>query len=195
MRILRSNRWTLTLGAGVVIAAVALLPISAHIASSAAAKTPTCTINQIRVALEADSGAYAAAGNEGNAFALINVSHAACSLEGYPKLEFFPSSYKGKSIRVTDNGGGEIFPAVPPRRVIIEPGATASYGINYGDAYNQSDAYSVGACMTQSVRARFPVLPHPYSVSQLVPFTVNFCFTNFHFGVTSIQRGPLPKTI
>jgi hypothetical protein len=172
---------------------VVLLPLSLSVNTSAAAVTPICSTNQITVAVEALSGAYSAAGNHGVAFAVINVSHSACSLEGYPKLQFYPSTYKGKSVKVTENGGGQIFAAVSPRRVVIEPGATASYGINYGDAYNQGDP-NAGPCMTQSVAALFPVRSHPYSVAFSVPLNLNFCFTNFHFGVTSIQSGPLPKT-
>jgi hypothetical protein len=172
---------------------VVLLSLSQSVRTSGVEATPICSTNQITVAVQAASGVYAAAGNEGVAFAVINVSHAACSLEGYPKLHFYPSTYKAKSIKVTDNGGGQIFAAVSPRRVVIKPGATASYGINYLDAYNQGDPIS-GPCMTQSVTVRLPVRPHPYSLSFTLPLNLNFCFTNFHFGVSSIQPGPLPKT-
>jgi Protein of unknown function (DUF4232) len=180
------------LGLGLAIAVAGYLPRSALVASSAAV-TPTCSENQITVALEADSGAYSAAGNQGFAFSVINVSHEACALEGYPKLTFFPSSYKGKSIKVTNNGAGEIFSTVRPRRVIIEPAATASFGINYGDAYDQGDPDG-GSCLTVSVTTKLPVKTHPYSVGFTLPLRVNFCFAGFHFGVTSIQHGPLPKT-
>jgi hypothetical protein len=169
------------------------LPLFESAAASSATSISTCSTEQITVAVEADSGAYSAAGNHGVAFAIINVGHAACSLKGYPKLQFYRSSYKGKSIGVTDNGGGEIFAKVPSRRIVIEPGATASFGINYGDAYNQGDPNG-GPCMTQSVTASLPVQPHPYSVPFTVPLNLNFCFTDFHFGVTSIQLGPIPKT-
>lgn len=194
MRIYRTKRFRLILVTSLATATVVILPLSPDVTSSAATRTPTCSFNQIRIALETDSGAYAAAGNEGYAVALINVSHAACGLEGYPKLSFYPSSFKGKSIRVTHNGGGEIFSAVAPRRVILQSGATASFGINFTDAYNQGDPFNGPACKTQSATATLPVAPHPYSIPQTVALTVNFCFTNFHFGVTSIEQGPLPKT-
>jgi len=170
-----------------------LVPLTQPTIASASTLIPACSTSQITVAVEADSGAYSAAGNHGAAFVVVNVSRAACSLEGYPKLQFFPSSYKGKSIKVTDNGGGEIFVTVRPRLVVIKPGATASFGLNYGDAYNQGDP-NAGPCMTQSVAASLPVRPHPYSVPFTVSMNLNFCFAGFHFGVTSIQHGPLPKT-
>jgi hypothetical protein len=172
---------------------VTLIPQFQSADVSAASSTPICSTTQLTLAVETGTGAYSAAGNHGVAFALINISHAACSLEGYPKLEFYPSIYKGKIVKTTENGGGQIFAAVKPGRTIIGPGATASYGINYGDAYNQGDP-NAGPCMTQSVTALFPVRVHPYSVPFTVPLELNFCFANFHFGVTSIQAGPLPKT-
>jgi hypothetical protein len=181
------------LSVALVAGTAGFLPLFESVAASSATSISTCSTEQITVAVEADSGAYSAAGNHGVAFAIINVGHAACSLDGYPKLQFYRSSYKGKSISVTDNGGGEIFAKVPSRRIVIEPGATASFGINYGDAYNQGDPNG-GPCMTQSVTALLPVQPHPYSVPFTVPLNLNFCFTDFHFGVTSIQLGPIPKT-
>jgi hypothetical protein len=193
MNLHRAKSFRFALGTSLAITAMAILSLSLAVTASATPVTPTCLTNQIRIALET-GGEYAAAGNEGDAIALINVSHAPCSLEGYPKLRFYPSSYKGKSVRVTHNGGGEIFAAVAPRRAILQPGATGSFGINYTDAYNQGDPYNGPACKTQSVTATLPVSPDPYSVPQAASLSVNFCFTNFHFGVTSIQQGPLPKT-
>ena len=182
-----------TIGGALVMGLVVLLPLSRSVDASGSPETPRCSSSQVNVAVEAASGAYSAAGNHGVAFVVINVSHAACSLEGYPKLHLYPSTYKDRSVKVTDNGGGQIFAAVAPRRVIIEPGATASYGINFGDAYNQGDP-NAGPCMTQNVTSLLPVRSHPYSVPFTVPLDVNFCFANFRFGVTSIQPGPLPRT-
>ncbi len=192
MKNYRTKGFRFALGVSLSLATSAIFSLSTAVTSSAVSPTPTCSFSQIRVALE--TGAYAATGNEGYAVALINVSHAACSLEGYPNLSFYPSSYKGKSVHVTHNGGGEIFAAVTPRRVIVQPGATASFGINYADAYNQGNPFNGPACETLSANVRLPVTPHRYSIPQSVDLKVNFCFTNFHFGVTSIQRGPLPKT-
>jgi Protein of unknown function (DUF4232) len=192
MKVFRMRAFKYAVGALIAVTAAGVA-LSASVASPATS-TPTCTASQIRVALESASGAYSAAGNQGFAFSLINVSHAACAIEGYPKIEFYPSSYKGKATHVTDNGAGEIFSTVPPRRIIIDPAATASYGLNYGDAYNQGNDPNGGACLTDNVTARLPVKPHPYSVGYTVPLSVNFCFAGFHFGVTSIQPGPLPKT-
>lgn len=182
-------------------AAIGLLPLfsstgiltltesSAALASTA---IPTCSSSQLTIAADSGAGAYSAAGNQGVAFLIVNISKRACTLQGYPKFRFSPSSYKGTSTQVSDNGGGQIFVTVAPRLVVIKPGATASFGLNYGDAYNQSDP-NAGPCMTQSATAWLPVRPHPYSVPFTTAVNINFCFAGFHFGVTSIQRGPVPK--
>lgn len=176
----------------IVATVLAIVPFASSDSASATASVAICSNNQIRAAVESDSGAYSAAGNHGVAIAVINVSHTICSLDGYPKLQVYPSKYNDKSVKVTDNGGGQIFSAVKPRPIVIEPGASASFGLNYGDAYNQGDPRG-GACMTQSITARFPVRGHPYSVPFTLPLELNFCFANFHFGVTSVQQGPLPR--
>jgi hypothetical protein len=182
-------------------AAIGVLPLfaSAGILSSTEPSAaqgltaiPTCSSSQLTVATDNGAGAYSAAGNQGLAFLIVNISHRTCSLEGYPKLRIYPSIYKGRSTKVTENGGGQIFVAAAPRLVVIEPGATASFGLNWGDAYNQGDPYA-GPCMTQSATALLPVRPHPYSVPFNTTVNINFCFADFHFGVTSIQRGPVPK--
>lgn len=167
-----------------------MLPSAESPAALASTSVPTCSSNQITVSTYT-SGAYSGTGNHGIAFLIVNLSGRACSLEGYPKLDLYPSSYKGKSTRVTDNGGGEIFHAVLPRLVVIEPGATASFGLNYTDASNQG--YPKAPCMANSATAWLPVRPHPFSVPFTTAVNINFCWANFHVGVTSIQHGPIPK--
>jgi hypothetical protein len=180
------------------VAAIALLsiflPLSSFASSSASTSISTCSSKQVTIALEAPAGIYAFAGNEGFAFLVVNVSHAACSIKGYPKLQFFPASYKGVSNIVDPTGAGQVFVKVPQRNVVIDPGATASFGLNYVDAANQGDPNG-GPCLTRYVSVRLPVDPHQYSVAHSVAITLNFCFAGFTFGVTAIQQGPLPKTI
>src|ERR1019366_3315520 len=110
---------------------------------------PTCSSSQLRMSSDTGQGAYSAAGSQGVAFIFLNTSKRACSLEGYPKFRFEPSSYKGKSTKITHGGGG-IFNTVAPRLVVLEPGTAASFGLDYGDAYNQGNDPSAGPCMTKS---------------------------------------------
>ncbi len=171
-----------------------LFPLATSTPSLASTSVRSCSAKQVTVALESPAAIYAFAANEGFAFLVVNVSHTACSIKGYPKLQFLPASYEGKADVVATTGVGQVFVRVPPRNVVIEPGATASFGLNYVDAANQEDPGG-GPCLTRSVSVRLPVSPHHYSAPRTVAITLNFCFAGFRFGVTSIQHGPLPETI
>ncbi|MCU1362836.1 MAG: hypothetical protein JWM55_664 [Acidimicrobiaceae bacterium] len=157
---------------GLIRLAVVLVPfvgpfgvfsLSDSTVASASTAVPTCSASQLTMSTDDGRGAYSAAGNQGVAFIFRNISTMDCSLKGYPKFRFSPSSYRGKSTEITQNGWGEIFAKLSPRLVVIKPSATASFGINYGDAYNQSPGYNVASCMTNSATARLPVQPDPYS--------------------------------
>jgi len=174
-----------------LLGSAGIITLSESTAALASTAISTCSSSQLTVA-QYSSGAFSAAGNQGVAFLIVNISKRACSLEGYPKLQLHPSTYKGKSTKVTDNGWGQIFVTVLPRLVVVEPGATASFGLNYTDATNQADP-NAGPCMTQSATTWLPVRPHPYSVPFNTVVNINFCWANFHLGVTSIQHGPIPK--
>jgi hypothetical protein len=157
----------------------------------AAAEFSTCSSNQLTVAIASHSGAYSAAGNQGIPFIIVNISKSTCALEGYPRLATYPAAYKHTKVKFT-NGGGMIFIRVKPRVVIIAPGSTASFGVDYGDAYNQGDP-NHGPCMTQLMTVYLPTRPHPYSQPFNTTENVNFCFAGFHFEVTAIQGGPIAK--
>lgn len=174
-----------------LLGSTGLISLSGSSPALASTAFSTCSSRQLTVA-EYSSGAFSGAGNHGVAFLIVNISKRACSLEGYPRFQLHPSSYKGRSTKVTDNGGGEVFVTVPPRLVVIEPGSTASFGLNYTDASNQGDP-NAGPCMTQNVITWLPVQPHPYSVPFTTSVNINFCWANFHLGVTSIQNGPTPE--
>lgn len=151
----------------------------------------TCTYGQLEVATTVDSGSGAAAGNEGLAFIIVNDGKTTCTLIGYPKLRVVPTSYKGKSVKAVD-GGGMIFLNVKPRLVTIKPGATASFGVDYGDAYNQQDP-SAGPCISDAFDFSFPVRNQPYVQYLGAIERVNFCYAGFKFSVTPIQTGPIPR--
>jgi hypothetical protein len=157
----------------------------------AAAEWSTCTSSQLAVGIASPNGGYSAAGNEGIPFVIINISKSTCALEGYPRLATYPAAYKHAKVKIT-HGGGMIFVSAKPRVVIIAPGSTASFGLDYGDAYNQGDP-NAGPCMTQHMTVFLPTRPHPYSQPFSTTVDVNFCFAGFHFEVTAIQGGPIAK--
>jgi hypothetical protein len=150
-----------------------------------------CSSDQLAVAIASPSGAYFAAGNVGIPFIIVNISTQACVIGGYPRLEAYPASYKHHKVTFT-RGGGMIFLPVRPRNVVLEPGSTASFGVDYGDAYNQGDP-NAGACLLKEIKVFLPTQPHPYSQPFSTNVNVNFCYANFHYTVTSIQGGPIAK--
>lgn len=79
-----------------------------------------------------------------------------------------------------------------PRLIVLKPHAAATFGIDYGDAYNQSPVYNHATCMTQTVSA-WPESTGPtYPVGFVAPLKINFCFAGFKFSVTPLERGRVP---
>ena len=159
--------------------------------ASASAHPSTCSLGQLEVGVLNQNGADSAAGNEGIAYVVVNISKTLCSLEGYPEITTYPSTYEKRTMKIT-HGGGQIFEDVRVQLLYIEPGDTASFGLNYGDAANQRDP-SAGPCMTQSVTISFPNRLQPKSGGYTVPTNLNFCYAGFRGTSTSLQSGPLPR--
>ncbi len=124
-------------------------------------------------------------------FVIINISKTACSLKGYPRLTTDPGAYKPNKVKVSD-GGGMLFVPVRPKLVTIAAGATASFGLDYGDAYDQQDPNS-GPCMTKQVNVFLPTRSRPFAQRYATAVNVNFCYAGFKFEVTSIESGPIAK--
>jgi hypothetical protein len=181
------------------VASVVVVPLlvatailcQAPFSSDAAAvrKVLTCFHNQLEVAV-----AWAllpAAGSNGVPFIIANTGTSACSIEGYPKLDFVNGTYKKRSVRVTDGGGG-LFATVRPRLIVIQPGGTASFGLGFGDAANQQDP-SGAACTTQNIYVTLPVRVSEIPQNYETTVDINFCFSDFEFSVTAFEPGALPK--
>jgi hypothetical protein len=159
--------------------------------ASASSEVSICAPSQLAVAIASSSGAYFAAGNVGIPFVIINISKSTCSLEGYPRLTTYPTAYRANKVKVV-NGGGMIFVPVRPKAVTIGPGATASFGLDYGDAYDQQDP-NAGPCMTKQMTVFLPTRSHPFAQPYTTTVNINFCYAGFRFDITSIQRGPIAK--
>ena len=182
--------WTLAAAATLLCAMGFILTAGVQVAT-ASSSVSTCADNQLAVAVASSSGAYFAAGNVGIPFVVINVSKTTCTLTGYPKLTTYPAAYKGHKVKVVD-GGGMIFVAVRPRVVTIRAGATASFGLDYGDAYDQQDP-NAGPCMTRQMQVFLPTRSQPYSQPFTTTVNVNFCYAGFKIEATSIEGGPIAR--
>ena len=181
--------------AAVVTVTLLCAPTVAIVANSSVAvaspSIPKCFMSQLKMTADEGGGAYSAAGNQGVAFIFLNMGNTACTLKGYPKFLLEPSSFRRRTIKITRGGGG-IFADTSPQLVVLQPNADASFGIDYGDAYNQSSTYSHASCMTQIARAWVGVQARPYPIPLTAALRINFCFANFRFSVTPLERGRTP---
>jgi hypothetical protein len=100
-------------------------------AERASASWPPCAPNQLTITA---TGAGAGLGHVGKLFTLRNTSSGSCQLRGYPDLQLLASS--GRRLPTTvirAVTGAYLFPAVVPHRVALQPGAVASFDLQYGD--------------------------------------------------------------
>lgn len=174
-----------------VLSVLGLTVTSSSSIASASSDVSSCAASQLAVAVASSSGAYFAAGNVGIPFVIINISKTTCSLKGYPRLTTYPAVYKTNKVKVID-GGGMIFVPVRPKVVTIGPGATASFGLDYGDAYDQQDP-NAGPCMTKQMTVFLPTRSHPFAQPYTTTVNINFCYAGFKFEITSIQGGPIAR--
>jgi hypothetical protein len=181
----------LTVSFIVILVSIASLTSPSPSLAFASSVTRTCSGNQLDVVTASQSGAYVAAGNNGIPFYIVNISKSACSLYGYPRISFSPQSFQGKTLRVV-HGGGMIFVAVKPRVVILNPGYTASFAIDFGDVFDQQDPDGP-ACMTKTAVVLLPVRPNPYEGFYRPSVSFNFCYADFGVFLTPIEAGPIPK--
>jgi hypothetical protein len=100
-------------------------------AEPASASWPPCAHSQLTITAT-DAGA--ALGHVGELFTLRNTSAASCQLRGYPDVQLVASSGRRLPTTVVRAvTGAYLFPAVVPHRVALQPGALASFDLQYGD--------------------------------------------------------------
>lgn len=100
-------------------------------APAASASWPQCRPNQIGI-IAAGNGA--ALGHVGVLYTLRNASSASCRLNGYPGMLLLGSSGQPLPTTVVRAvSGAYLFPAVVPHWVALQPGALASFDLQYGD--------------------------------------------------------------
>jgi hypothetical protein len=131
------------------------------------------------------------AGNVGIPFVIINTGKTSCTLEGHPRLQLLTVHVNKTPIKVTTDVDDGVYGTVKPRLVILRPDSAASFGIDYGDAANQSDTNGP-SCTLQEINVTLPTRPsngQGYEISA----NFNICFSAFRVAVTSIEAGALPR--
>jgi hypothetical protein len=100
-------------------------------APAASAAWPQCGPSQIGITA---AGTGAALGHVGVLFTLRNTSSASCRLNGYPGMLLLSSNGQALPTTVVRVlSGAYLIPAVVPHRVALQPGALASFDLQYGD--------------------------------------------------------------
>jgi len=195
------RRRLLVSAAGLVIVAAIVIPLAAVMSSTPKPDSPPLANSAIGPQLQPCSIAglsfsvgqwQAAAGNEGVPIVLTNVGGLACSLNGYPKLTLRTTGKPLQSISIAHSPGSQVWRREQPRLLELSPGATASFGVGFGDAYNQNLGTTVANgphCIITSA-----VIGLPTGGSKVLHLTnqMNACFANYHLGVTPIEKGPIP---
>jgi hypothetical protein len=171
------------------VLALSMLGAASGTADASTRAIPTCFHNQLEVAVAGDEPP--AAGSNGIAFIIANVSKSSCSIRGFPKLDISPDRYQNRTLSVS-NGGGGLFVSERPHPVIIKPGEDASFGLGFGDGSNQHDPIGP-ACTTQDVEITLPVRVNEIAQNYETPLIFNFCTTDFQVEVTPVEPGALPR--
>jgi len=167
------------------IVAVMIMPEIA----TASSVPPTCSYNQLEVAVAWGPGA--AAGNVGIPFIIVNMSKSACTLKGYPRLRLFTAAVNKTPIKVGFNTSGGVYGYVKPKLTMIAPHSVATFGMDYGDATNQQDTNGP-ICTAQTVNVYLPVTRNPYGQGYQTVVNFNICYSGFRVAVTSIESRPVP---
>jgi hypothetical protein len=166
------------------------IPMTAldQIRATAGVSISRCAFGKLEVASAWGPGA--AAGSFGLPFVVVNTSHSACYLDGFPKISVVTEKPSAHRITVT-HSPRIFFAIVKPRRVNIPAGGVASFGVSGVDALNQSSGN--GASCTAAYF--YTELPDGSSQSYENIEDINICFSGFKLVVTAIEAGPFPKQI
>jgi len=195
------RRRLLVSAVGLVVAAAIVIPLAVVMSSTPKPGSPPLANSAIGPQLRPCSIAglsfsvgqwRSGAGNEGVPIVLTNVGGLACSLNGYPKLTLRTTGTPLQPISIAHSPGSGMWRREQPHPLELSPGATASFGVGFGDAYNQNLGTTVAngpQCIITSA-----VIGLPSGGSKVLRLTnqMNACFANYHFGVTPIEKGAIP---
>jgi hypothetical protein len=133
----RAKIWIAGVAAALVTLGVASLFLIAVTASGTTGSSPPhiarvgrCLTSELTVKPGQENGA---AGSIGQTVHFTNVSHATCTLEGYPGMLMLNAAGKPLATEVHRGASVTVAP-LPVRLVILEPGHEASFNLGYADA-------------------------------------------------------------
>jgi hypothetical protein len=142
--------------------------------SSSPQSLARCTSGDLRVEIGV---ANVAMGHVGQQIRLKNVSHASCTLTGYPRLQMLDATGAPITTRL-HFGADYIVPAIPVRTITLAPKAAAGFLVGYEDA----TGYATASCPTSSTIKIFA----PHDATALI---VHWHLTPYGGSVTALRCG------
>ncbi len=165
-------------------------PLGIAAASARGASLPRCRYSQLLAYASTGNGSFDAAGSHALPVLLANVSHTACTLGGFATLTLSNSSGEIRGIHVDHNRSG-IFLAEQPRRVVLRPGAVATFGISFGDGYVPANDRP-RSCVATRATFSLPVAER-HGQSYEVAVDIDVCRSDRVVGLTPLEGGPVPR--
>ena len=194
----RVSRWFAAAVLLIEVAWIVPLALTSTGSVAGAATLPVCSASQLSISVGLGGGA---AGNLG--FPVIITNHGAnsCSLDGFAIVTAHTDAMSPRPVTFVHTSRSQIYATAKAKRVVIAPGATASFGVSYVDALDQQ--YGEAArCVMDSITVRLP------GVAPLTDATITFathkrtyeghinsCWAGFKFGLTPIVKGVRPPHI
>lgn len=136
------------------------------------------------------SGTGGSAGNIGVPFLIANTGKKACTIEGFPTLDFYSN---GKHVKTTvQHKRSEIYAEPKPTLVTIGPDSVATFALTYTDGY--AVAHNTAACNVNSIQISLPTI-NPDHERYGASFSFNVCQSNHDVSTTPIELGPIPEHV
>ncbi len=154
-----------------------------------------CPSSDLQVAVT--NGPEGFAGNESYKFFIVNTGRKACSLLGFPTIKLFSDSKATGLDSVTPfrvmHSPSQIFAEPKPKRVLIDSGSVASFGLSFSDGA----AVKHDSAIHCSVSMIYVTLPTASDRGSTFSDGVDFdiCRASRTILLTPIESGPTPAFV
>jgi hypothetical protein len=186
MSLRRTGARRLSAAIVLVLAGVALNPLTSLTSSASPPALQACTANHVKVSSH-ELGHVG--GQSLEAFVLKNTGSSTCGLQGYPTLTFFTSSRLDARVKVLHRTS--VYASIAPKLLTIGPDEVVSFGLSYNDT-TSSTVDSSSNCLVESILIQLPLAPTSsgdFAYHQLF----NACHAGNVVAVTPVEGRSLPQ--
>jgi hypothetical protein len=183
------------------IAVASLTPVLSATAANASTtkQLPICENAQLKLT---ETTVTSISQYDAEKFRVTNIGKSACTLDGFPQVEFDVQSpkntYHAANAVRTPAGPSEYFKTEKARLVIIQVGGAASFGLSFTTAFVSSNDDALGCEALNQILA-LPIAPlgntsPPVSAVDFdVSIRFNICRADRTVYVTPVELGPTPR--